>query len=278
MQGNKISVVLDAQIAGLQAKFAQATATVDKFGLSSNKSLARLEASLASADATLKNFAAGFATAFATGAVAGLGVFFKSVVDGVDKLNDMADATGASVENLSALEDIALRTGTSTDTVTQALVRFNGELSKANKGSVEFEIFKRLGLDAEELKRIDPAEALLKTAQALAQFADDGEKARYVQALFGKSVGEIAPLLKDLADKGELNGKMTKQQTEEFEKFNRQLAETRKNLLDLSREIVGPVVQAINTLADRWRAVRAQMTVGEMFTALVRYRPRRLTI
>ena len=40
--------------------------------------------------------------------VVGIAQFVRSTVNGVDALNDLSDATGASIENISALEDICL--------------------------------------------------------------------------------------------------------------------------------------------------------------------------
>ena len=60
-------------------------------------------------------------------------------------------------------------------------------------------MLKAIGLNAQELRRIDPAEALQRVAVALNRYSDDGNKARIVQELFGKSVRE-APFMKDLAE------------------------------------------------------------------------------
>ena len=54
---------------------------------------------------------------------------------------------------------------------------------------------------------------------ALAGFADDGNKARLTQELFGKSLAEVAPLLKDLSTQGTLNAKVTKEQADAAEQF-----------------------------------------------------------
>jgi hypothetical protein len=50
------------------------------------------------------------AAAFTVGAIT---EFINRTIEGVDALNDLKDATGASIENLSALEDVAARSGTS---------------------------------------------------------------------------------------------------------------------------------------------------------------------
>lgn len=194
----------------------------------------------------------------AGGLVAGIGVgglvaFTRSTVDALDALNDVKDATGASIENISALEDVAVRTGTTLDVVTGSLIKLNQTLGAAKEGSAQAEALKAIGLSAEELRRLDPAEALRQTAVALAGFADDGNKARLVQELFGKSLREVAPFLGDLAKQTELIGKVTAEQVAEAEKFNLQLFEMQKNVQDLSRTLVGPLVSALNDTAAAFR-------------------------
>lgn len=75
--------------------------------------------------------AAGTAMKALGGLSLGLGLnavilFAKRINDGVDALNDLKDATGASIENISALEDIARRTGGGFGTVSTSLIKFNG--------------------------------------------------------------------------------------------------------------------------------------------------------
>lgn len=189
----------------------------------------------------------GLGAASIGGVVAGLAALTKAQADVLDQFNDLKDATGASVENLSALDDVARRNGVTLDTVGGALVKFNNSLKEAsdpNKGGGA--VFKALGLDVEKLKALDPAEALRQTAVAFAGFADDGNKARAVQELFGKSVREMAPFLKDLAEQQQLNAKVTTEQAEEAEKFNKHLFAMQANLNDIGRSLAGPVIQGFN--------------------------------
>ena len=73
--------------------------------------------------------------------VAGILTMSKSVLDGLDALNDWKDATGASIENLSALEGVARRTGTSMDTVGQAVLKLNqGLKERGPRGATADEI------------------------------------------------------------------------------------------------------------------------------------------
>lgn len=235
-----LSINLEARLAELQEGFDKAARVADK-------NAAVIEARYNKLASAAVAVGTAFAGAFAADRMV---QFFRSTLDGLDALNDLADATGASIENISALEDAAARTGTSLDTVSAALVKFNAELAGANAGSQTADILKRIGLSAEELRRVDPAEALLRVAVGLAQFAEDGDKARAVQELFGKSVREVAPLLKDLAEAGKLNATVTAEQAAAADAFNKQLAAFNKNMVDLARDGVGPLLEGFNQLFD----------------------------
>lgn len=188
--------------------------------------------------------------------------FAREILGGLDALNDFADATGASVENLSALEDIALRTGSSLDTAGSILLKFNSALKDIKPGSGADEVLRRLNLEAEALKRLDPAEALRVTAVAFSKFADDGEKARGIQELFGKSVKDAASFLKDLSEQTRLVGTVTGSATDQAEKFNKELFALNAEATNAARSLAGPFITALNTVAQSFRDSEA---AGESF-------------
>lgn len=257
-----LSIDLEAQLANLQTG-------LDKGARLAEKNAAQIEArynKLASAAASIGTALSG---ALGGALVSQMAGFFQRTVDGLDALNDLADATGASVENISALEDVALRTGTSLDTVGTSLVKFNAELAKADKGSDTARILKQIGLDAEALRNTDPAEALRQTAVALARYADDGEKARIVQALFGKSVREVAPYLKDLAEQGQLNATVTAEQARAAEDLNKQLFRLQAGATQAARELAGPLASALNEAIENFqKADDKARSLGERFEAI----------
>ena len=204
--------------------------------------------------------AAGFSLAALGSAatLAGLVNMVRQAANGVDAMNDLKDATGASIENISALEGVALRTGANFDTVSTSLIKFNMALGQTAKpGSDAERVIKAIGLNAKELRDMDPAEALRQTAVALNQFADDGNKARAVQELFGKSLKEVAPFLKDLAESGELVARRTTEQAEAAEKFNKELFQMHAGLVDVSRDLAGPVITGMNSLIERFKQGKA---------------------
>jgi len=239
----KLSIDIEARLANLQAG-------LDKAGLLAERTANQISGAFSG----LKSVAATVGPVLAgVFAVAGIAGFVRQTLDGIDALNDLSDATGASVENLSALEDAAARTGTQMDTVGAALVKLNQQLAAAKPGNETDQALRAIGLSAEELRRIDPAQALLQVAQSLQQFEDDGNKARLVQELFGKSVKEVAPLLKDLAESGQLNATVTREQADQVDRFNKELARLGKTATDVARDISGPLITAINNLLERGR-------------------------
>ncbi len=178
--------------------------------------------------------------------VAGIAAFVGRTVDGIDRLNDLADVTGSSIGKLSQLEDTALRTGNSFESMEGSLVRLNKVLKDSDGRDQTAAGLRAIGLSVEELKRLDAVDAFEQIAQAFGRYADGPTKARLAQDLFGKSITEVAPLLKDLAEKGLGVASVTEKQAKEAEKFNQQLASLNKTAVDLAREFAGPLVASIN--------------------------------
>jgi len=139
-------------------------------------------------------------------------------------LDDMAEKTGASVENLSALASVAKVSGVDIDLVDSALQKLakslqgTGEESKGAAAALE-----ALGLSADELRQMDTAEAMLKIAKALDQFRDGSGKTAAAMALLGKAGAEALPFLKDLAEQSELVGKVSTEQAAQAEAYEKNL-------------------------------------------------------
>jgi hypothetical protein len=191
---------------------------------------------------------AGAIKAIGAGVAIGTTVFAgmtRSALQSADAIKDLSEATGGSIENISALDDLARRTGTNLDNVGGILVKFNQTLKDADPTKGPGAVIKALNLDIEALKRLDPAEALRQTAVALSTFADDGDKARAIQELFGKSVKEAAPFLKDLSEQQKLSATLTREQAEEFDELNKMLLAAKTDITNLSRTMVGDLVPSV---------------------------------
>jgi len=164
-----------------------------------------------------------------TGAVAGLAalgavVEFRKFVDGAAAMDDMAERTGATVEKLSALAGVARVSGISLDIVENALIRLAKGLAGADEESKGAgNALAALGLKAEELKKLDTADALKRVADKLAEYKDGAGKTALAIDLLGKSGAQALPYLKDLAETQELQAKLTAEQAAQAENLGKNL-------------------------------------------------------
>lgn len=231
----------------LEARLAKLREGMDKAARLSDKTAAQIEAKWGSLGELGRGFGAALVGAFSVGTIA---AFTRATVNALDALNDAADATGATVENLSALEDVARRNGGTLDDVAGTLVKFNAGLKDADGKNGVSQALQAIGLNAAELKKLDPAEALRQVAVALSGFADDGNKARIVQELFGKSVREAAPFLKDLAEQTTLVGTVTSETAKSAEKLNKQLFAMQTDLQNAGRAIASELLPQMEILSE----------------------------
>jgi hypothetical protein len=190
---------------------------------------------------------------------------FPALVDAIDQFNDVKDATGASIENISALDRVARETGTTMESVEGILVKFNAALKEAKPDNEAGAVFKQLNLNIAELKALDPAEALRQTAVAFSKFADDGNKARAMQELFGKSIREASPFLNDLAEKTELVGTTSAEAARQAEVFNKQIFALKADIGDLARAITSDLVPALSRAIKNFSEFKAQGNLGLIF-------------
>lgn len=180
----------------------------------------------------------------------GLVNFVTNIAEGIDAIGDLADATGASVENVSRLDTAVRRAGGSFDEASSLLLKFNQALANAAPGSEIEGVFKRLGLSVADLKRQDPVQALLATAAAFQTFEADGELARAQTEILGKSIGKLAPVLKDLADQGAAYNATTQEQAEAADAFVKALGRVRAQAEDVARGAVADLLPAVTAVLE----------------------------
>jgi len=155
------------------------------------------------------------------GSVAAFANMIKGAIDGAEALHDLSLKSGASVEALSALVAVGKTTGTSADTIAGAmnkLAKSTADLDENGKGAAQ--AMRALGIDFDEFNRLSPDQKLVQVAKSMDGFADGTGKSQAAMALLGKSGAELLPYLKDLADTGELQAKITSEQAAQADRFN----------------------------------------------------------
>ena len=211
---------------------------------------------------SLKASAASLSGVFAaaTAALAGLAVVvkFQSFVAGAAALDDMAERTGASVEALSALSNVARVSGVEIATVEGALIRLAKGLAGADEESKGAgNALAALGLKAEELQKLDTADALKLVADRLSEFKDGAGKTALAMDLLGKSGAQALPFLKDLAETTELNARLTASQAAQAELLEKNLVRlslsTSAAWREFSAAVMPTVAAFVQALLDAQR-------------------------
>ncbi len=91
--------------------------------------------------------------------------------------------------------------GTTLDDVRPFLTRFQRHLGEASAGSAEAQqLFRRLGLSADELARMPADQALQTLARHFRDLRDPNEKARQAMLIFGRQGADALKVLNELAD------------------------------------------------------------------------------
>jgi hypothetical protein len=175
----------------------------------------------------------------AAAAATAAGVMFSQVVNAAAGLDDLAEKTGASVEELSKLQQQARISGESMETIETGLVR----LTKALHGTDEEsqgagKALAALGLKADDLKNKDTAESLRIVAGELAKYQDGAGKTALALDLFGKSGAQLLPILKDMAAEGALNASVTAEQAAAAEELQKTLRRF-TNQVEVAKQAIG---------------------------------------
>lgn len=257
---------IDKTIASLQRQADQLGKTTREIKLMELAQRGATQEQLRAADAALRTSeryhemqaAAGLAkvaaTALGVAAAAGLVSILDSQTKALDAFNDLSDATGASVENISALDGVARRTGATFEDVETILLRFAKAIKDAKPDDDVGRTIAALGLNLDALKAEDRALALQQVAAAMGRFGDDTAKADASLTLFGKTTGQAAPFLKDLAESGQLVATATREQAQEAERYQRNLAALGAGATDLARKFAGELAPQLSNIIEAFRA------------------------
>ena len=175
---------------------------------------------------------------------------FTETVKGLAALDDAAEKTGATVESLAKLQAQAVVSGQAFEGIESALIKLNkGLLNADDETKSAGAALERLGIQARgangELK--DAGTLVFEVSEKFAQFSDKGPgKAALAMDLFGKTGAQLLPLLKDLADSGDINVKVTEAQAQAADDYEKNIKRLAAQKLELKRVIVSEVLPAAN--------------------------------
>ena len=125
----------------------------------------------------------------------------NKAIDALAELDDMAQNTGASVENLSRLSKLAAARGQDFGEIDASLVKLAKGLNGVDEeGSKVKQALDALGLSTKNMKDQDPAIVLVDIAKKLQDYSDGAGKTALMVDLLGKSGANLLPYMNDVAE------------------------------------------------------------------------------
>ena len=247
--------------------------------VSLNRSIAAIEGTAKGATGAMRGLtgaAAGLSGALGAlaplASIAGLVGLAKNSLDAGDKMFDLAQKTGVSVEALARFNKAAKVSGTDIDAVGKALVKLSRgmvEAAATGKGKAA-DSLKALGLSAVDasgkLKSAD--RVTVEIANRFKSMADGPAKAALAVNLFGKAGADMIPLLNmggDAIDK--LSVKMTTAFAKKADQYSDKLAMLSGKVGAFGADLLIALLPALNAVTD---AVSAAVSGFNAMPALLK--------
>lgn len=219
----------------ITARTSQFTAEMNKASASARKAADAVKSSFLGVQGTL----AGLGVAFSAGAIVAAA---RETIAFAASLDDLADSTGSSVENLSRLANQAKISGTSFETLQGLMNKLAAGMAGADEESSKVgRALKALGVTA-----ADPAQALNDVAVALNKYADGTAKAALARDLFGKGGPAFLATLKDIAEAQDVGATVTAKQAAEAEKLEKALRRLSVEATSFRDAVLSDVVPALS--------------------------------
>ena len=146
-------------------------------------------------------------------AVGALSLIYKENTKVVDSLAKQADVIGIGTKELQAYQHAAKLVGVSQNTVTESLIKSSKRLGEfTNGGGAAATWLKRLNLNVDELKKLNPSELFDVYSKSIQGLSTRHEKLAAMSALFGDESRKLIPLIQD-------GGAAIQQARKEFEDY-----------------------------------------------------------
>ena len=205
-----ITVTLGAKDEGLSNSLKSVTNSINDFGAkgagaanSFDMSFGKIGIAAGVAGAAVK--VGMLAVEAATAAARAVVDQFGAAIDLGGKLNDLSSRTGETAGNLLILERAFTNTGVSADAVGSSMNKMQKFMvDAAQGGAAQSEAMARLGVTMGDLSGKTPTEQMGVFAQRISSIQDPAQRAEAAMSIFGKSGGELLPILQNFS--GEIEG------------------------------------------------------------------------
>lgn len=208
----------------LSANIAKFESAMEKAAYLAETSMDKVQAAMQAAEAhakLLEGALGALGTSLgALGVVAGASAFVgmvKGSIESAAEMKHLSEQTGVSVSALSALKGAAKLAGVDLQDAAMMASKLDKAMWQAQGGNVQAQSsFEKLGVKATDAngRLRDTESVLMDVAKRFEAMESGAAKTALAQELFGKTGSKMIPLLEQLAEKGDLNGKVTEHQAD----------------------------------------------------------------
>lgn len=190
----------------------------------------------------------------------------RGSIDAANRLNDLSDRLGVSVEGMSRLEYAAKKTGVEQRALATGMQRMTRRISEAAQGTgAAVGALDELGLSAEELNRLSPEDQFMRLADALEAVPNQADKVRLGMKLLDSEGVALLQTMKGGSDAirqlGEESDKTGNTITSKFAakatQANAAIIKMKGSAQGLTNELAVSLAPAIETAAN-WMAENAE--------------------
>lgn len=246
-------IKLSADIASLQSDLGRANYIAQRRAEEMRRAFGVAASALAA-------IGAGFSLAGAVGEI-------RNLINAAADLDDLAEKTGASVEQLSRLTQQARISGVEFGVVETALIRLGKSLNADTEESKKAtRALDALGLKAQDIVRMDTAQALRLVAERMSEFGDSSGKTALAMDLFGRSGAQVLPFLKDLANDMQAGITVTARQAAEAEELGKAWRRLTNDARIVAQALSLEIVPVLIDLIAKFNAARS--ATGGFITGL----------
>ena len=243
----RLSVKIDADSTGLTSGLRSAEGGVNSFSLKAGALVDKLK--LIGPAAILAGGALGVA-------------MVRNVANTADALGKLSTRTGVAVEDLSRLQYAASLSDVSTEQLSGGITRLSRNMSDAAAGTGEAgKAFEAMGISVANADGTLRAQrdVLNDVADRFATYEDGAQKSALAQQIFGRAGAQMITMLnggskalKEMADESDRLGNTIDTKTAKAaERFNDNITRLNTAVGGVSRQIAGPMIQALADMTDR---------------------------
>ena len=178
---------MEEKLRSMNGEAKQTPISFGKIGLAAGVAGAAVKAGMMAVEA---------ATASARAVVDG----FRQAIDLGGALNELSSRTGETAGNLLVLQRAFENSGVGADAVGQSINKLQKFMAEAAAGGAQqTDTLNALGISMSDLAGKTPTEQMQVLAQKIAAISDPAQRARASMEIFGKSGGQLLPLLNNFS-------------------------------------------------------------------------------